>query len=163
MSTHSSSWTAAAFVAIAMANACSSPNWSKSPTPTPALPMNQGVGTPSGEAPKPTSLASLPELLETPQAADANAARLTPPQPVRSPVPTLYEAAAECPKYSRPVLGILVGTDGRVLAVRFIKSTGCEQADAKIAEYVRGWAFNSAMRDGREVEAEYIVGISLAG
>jgi hypothetical protein len=54
-----------------------------------------------------------------------------------------------------------VKTDGTVGEVRFIRSTGCSKADEVFVEHLRTWRFRPAVRDGRPLEAEYVVGINL--
>jgi len=123
--------------------------------------------TPKGvETPSPAKAPAAPSAIVAPGTLPKAVALLptpVPPDPISWPVPTLYELAGECKRYTRPVVRILVGVDGGVRRVRFIRSTGCKHSDELLTKYIRTWRFQPGTVAGVPREAEYVVGINIGG
>jgi len=74
--------------------------------------------------------------------------------PITSPAPTYPIGAMNDGVFGTVMLELVVGTDGRVLDVKVIHTSGDRRLDAAAREQVlRNWRFAPAMRGGKAVEA----------
>jgi protein TonB len=74
--------------------------------------------------------------------------------PIASPAPPYPPGAINDGSTGTVLLELVIGTDGRVLAVHVVHSSGDRRLDAAARDQVlRNWRFEPAMRDGKPVEA----------
>lgn len=75
-------------------------------------------------------------------------------EPITMPAPTYPAAALRDGVTGTVLLDLLVGTDGRVLKVRIVRSSGHRVLDeAATDEVLRAWRFRPAVRNNRTVQA----------
>ena len=75
-------------------------------------------------------------------------------EPIATPAPAYPAAALRDHITGTVLLDLLVGTDGRMLKVRVVRSSGHRLLDeAATRQALRYWRFRPAMRNGRAVQA----------
>jgi len=105
----------------------------------------------------------VPQNTPTGPAMEADPGVIVQPVPLFSPLPGLLVAAEGCKTYSSPVVRFLVGEDGDVRNVSFVRDTTCESANKKLMEFLQTWRFSPGSCAGISVEAELVLGINLGG
>lgn len=83
----------------------------------------------------------------------------TPHQPIHSPEPEYPADALSKRQTGRVTLRVTVGTDGRVVAVSVLRTSGVPSLDQAALAAVRNWRFAPALRSGVAIETEIAVPI----
>lgn len=84
---------------------------------------------------------------------DSSGSAPQPPRPLERMRPAYPALAREHGEEGTVLLGVRIGTDGRVREVRLLRSSGSLVLDAAASRAAEQWRFQPAQSEGRPVEA----------
>jgi hypothetical protein len=102
---------------------------------------------------------SRPSITPTPAAVEGHKDRAL--TEISRPPISLSEVSAGCSTYGPPIIDVVVGKDGVVQRVGFLRRSGCKEADARIASWVKKWVFAPAVKDDRATSSKIKVSVNI--
>lgn len=83
------------------------------------------------------------------------------PKAVSRALPSRDEVQKGCPRFGTPIVRFSVEPNGETKGHRFVRGTGCRDADKELIRWLKKWKYEPALRHGKPIKHVVTVVINL--